>query len=122
MKIALVQMSSQPDRAYNLAEAARLMREAMIGRPDLIVLPEHFDWLGGTVADKRRAADRIPGGEAYVLVQRFAKDNAVWVHDRHRRTDQVPSTPSPKQAPTAGLCYYNCKRSRHVRAGVSPAL
>ncbi|MBY3026469.1 carbon-nitrogen hydrolase family protein [Rhizobium leguminosarum] len=80
MKIALVQMSSQPDRAYNLAEAARLMREAMIGRPDLIMLPEHFDWLGGTVADKRRAADRIPGGEAYVLVQRFAKDNAVWVH------------------------------------------
>ncbi|MGO7422639.1 carbon-nitrogen hydrolase family protein, partial [Rhizobium ruizarguesonis] len=49
-------MSSQPDRAHNLAEAERLMREAMIGRPDLIVLPEHLDWLGGTIADKRRAA------------------------------------------------------------------
>jgi len=80
LKIALVQMNSQPDRAHNLAEAARLMREAMTGRPDLIVLPEHFDWVGGTVADKRRAADRVPGGEAYVLVQQFAKENGVWIH------------------------------------------
>ncbi|MGO6855028.1 carbon-nitrogen hydrolase family protein [Rhizobium beringeri] len=80
MKIALVQMNSQPDRAHNLAETARLMREAMTGRPDLIVLPEHFDWVGGTVADKRCAADRVPGGEAYVLVQQFAKENEVWIH------------------------------------------
>ncbi|CAN7750355.1 carbon-nitrogen hydrolase family protein [Rhizobium sp. LjRoot258] len=73
-------MNSQPDRSHNLAEVARLMRDAMTGRPDLIVLPEHFDWMGGTVADKKHAADQVPGGEAYALVQQFAKDNGIWIH------------------------------------------
>jgi deaminated glutathione amidase len=81
MKISLVQMNSQPDRARNLAEAERLMRDAMqADRPDLIVLPEHFDWSGGTVAQKREAADAIPGGAAYHLARNFAARNKVWVH------------------------------------------
>lgn len=81
MKISLIQMNSQPDRAHNLAEAERLMREAVAAdRPDLMVLPEHFDWSGGTIAQKRDAADKIPGGDAYRLMQRFAAANKVWVH------------------------------------------
>ncbi len=81
MKISLIQMSSQPDRAFNLAQAGRLMAEAYeADRPDLIVLPEHFDWSGGTVAEKRAAADTIPGGAAYRLAQDFAAARKVWVH------------------------------------------
>ncbi|MBW9117982.1 carbon-nitrogen hydrolase family protein [Rhizobium cauense] len=80
MKIALIQMNSQPNRDHNLAQAKRLMLEAMVGKPDLIVLPEHFDWMGGTADQKRAAADRVPGGEAYSLIQSFAKDNSVWIH------------------------------------------
>lgn len=81
MKISLIQMNSQPDRAFNLVEAGRLMAEAYeADRPDLIVLPEHFDWSGGTVAEKRAAADAIPGGAAYSLAQDFAVTRKVWVH------------------------------------------
>lgn len=80
MKIALVQMSSQPDREYNLTQAMRLMVEAMAGSPDLIVLPEHFDWMGGSTEEKRRAADFVPGGSAYQLVHDFSRIHRVWIH------------------------------------------
>jgi len=80
LKVALIQMNSQPNRKQNLAQALRLMSEAMLNTPHLIVLPEHFDWMGGTAEDKRRAADFVPGGEAYCLIQQFAKDHGVWVH------------------------------------------
>ncbi|QEE43386.1 carbon-nitrogen hydrolase family protein (plasmid) [Rhizobium sp. WL3] len=81
MKISMIQMSSQPDRAANLAQALRLMEKACSqGKPDLLVLPEHFDWTGGTPEDKRQAADLVPGGEAYELVRNFAKDACVAIH------------------------------------------
>lgn len=81
MKISLIQMNSQPDRPHNLREAERLMRQAMdADAPHLIVLPEHFDWSGGSVEQKLEAADRIPGGEAYQLARIFAAKHKVWVH------------------------------------------
>ncbi|WP_436084321.1 carbon-nitrogen hydrolase family protein [Pararhizobium sp. LjRoot235] len=81
MKIALIQMNSQPDRPRNLKAAQDLMEQAVAREhPDLIVLPEHFDWTGGTAEDKRLAADHVPGGEAYALVQAFAAKHRVWVH------------------------------------------
>jgi deaminated glutathione amidase len=97
VKIALVQMNSQPDLAYNLSEAKRLMAEAMAGSPDLIVLPEHFDWMGGTADEKRAAADFVPGGDAYELVQDFARENGVWIHagslmERNHRAGAVHNT------------------------------
>ena len=81
MKISLIQMNSQPDRVHNLAQAERLMQQAVhADKPDLIVLPEHFDWSGGSVAQKREAADAVPGGAAYRLARDFAAKNKVWVH------------------------------------------
>lgn len=81
MKISLIQMNSQPDRAHNLAQAERLMQAAVdTEAPDLIVLPEHFDWSGGTPAQKLTAADDVPGGAAYRMAQDFAQRNRVWVH------------------------------------------
>ncbi len=81
MKISLVQMNSQPDRRHNLEVAQALMEQAMADhRPDLIVLPEHFDWTGGTPCQKRLAADAVPGGAAYAMAQAFASRHGVWVH------------------------------------------
>lgn len=81
MKISLIQMNSQPDREANLAQALRLLRDACAGvKPDLLVLPEHFDWTGGTLGDKRQAADLVPGGEAYEMVRGFAREAGVAVH------------------------------------------
>ncbi|WP_083347572.1 carbon-nitrogen hydrolase family protein [Rhizobium sp. LCM 4573] len=81
MKISLVQMNSQPDRDGNLRAAESLMLQAVArDAPDLIVLPEHFDWSGGTPAEKRAAADHMPGGEAYCMLQSFAARHKVWIH------------------------------------------
>ena len=81
MKISLIQMNSQPNREANLAQALRLMRDACAGaKPDLLVLPEHFDWTGGTPEDKRDAADLVPGGDAYEMVRAFAREAGVAVH------------------------------------------
>ncbi|MFN7088969.1 MAG: carbon-nitrogen hydrolase family protein [Allorhizobium sp.] len=81
MNIALIQMNSQPDRSANLAQALRLMRDACAGaKPDLLVLPEHFDWTGGTPEEKRQAADLVPGGEAYEMVRTFAREAGVAIH------------------------------------------
>ncbi|MCO6181031.1 carbon-nitrogen hydrolase family protein [Ciceribacter sp. RN22] len=81
MKISLIQMNSQPDRDLNLRSAEDLMRQAVErDTPHLIVLPEHFDWSGGTTAAKLAAADHAPGGEAYRMLQAFAARQKVWVH------------------------------------------
>ncbi|MQW58849.1 carbon-nitrogen hydrolase family protein [Sinorhizobium meliloti] len=81
MKISLVQMNSQPDREHNLRTAESLMLQAIArDTPDLVVLPEHFDWSGGTVPAKLTAADRMPGGEAYRMLQAFAARHKVWIH------------------------------------------
>ncbi|MCA1443776.1 carbon-nitrogen hydrolase family protein [Ensifer sp. IC4062] len=81
MKISLIQMNSQPDRELNLRAAETLMLQAIErDAPNLIVLPEHFDWSGGTAAEKLAAADRMPGGEAYRMLQDFAARYGVWIH------------------------------------------
>lgn len=81
MKLAMIQMNSQPDRARNLAQAVHFMEHAVQdAHPDLIVLPEHFDWSGGTPEQKLLAADDLPGGEAYRIVSAFAAKHQVWVH------------------------------------------
>lgn len=81
MKLAMIQMNSQPDRARNLSQAIHLMEQAVEeGQPDLIVLPEHFDWSGGTPQQKVLAADDLPGGEAYRTIADFAAKHQIWVH------------------------------------------
>jgi predicted amidohydrolase len=81
MKVSLVQMNSQPDRDHNLRQALRLMQDAIErDSPDLIILPEHLDWSGGTLEQKQAVADAIPGGRAYDVLQDFAASHRVWVH------------------------------------------
>jgi nitrilase len=81
VKISLIQMNTQPDRDHNLSEARRLMRQAVeLDAPDLIVLPEHFDWSGGTADEKFHAADLMPGGQAYHMLREFAATHRLWVH------------------------------------------
>lgn len=81
MKITLIQTNPQTDRAANLKRATELMTRAIeTDRPDLIVLPEYFEYYGGTMADKLAAAQPAPGGEAYAAMQAFAKKHSVFLH------------------------------------------
>jgi predicted amidohydrolase len=81
MRITVVQTNSISDKAHNIAEAIRLMSRAVeTDRPDVLVLPEVWNWRGGTTAVKLANADRIPGGDAYEALQAFARTHKVWVH------------------------------------------
>ena len=81
MKIALIQMNSGQDKASNLASAAALIDAAVAeDRPDWVLLPECFDYMGGDRAGKRAAAEIVPDGPAYALMQERAARHGIFIH------------------------------------------
>ena len=63
MKVALIQMNSQGDKARNLEQARTLIEQAVAEeRPDLVALPEIWPLLSDDDAAKRAAAEPVPGG------------------------------------------------------------
>lgn len=81
MKVSIIQMNSGEDKEWNLAEAKRLMTEAVQkDHPDWLLLPETFDYMGSPGPRKAAAAEEVPGGPAYLMCQAFARDNKVFVH------------------------------------------
>jgi len=81
MKATLIQMNAQPDKARNLANAERLVTQAVeVDQPDLVVLPENFNFEGGTVDERLSAAETFPDGESYSTIQRLARDLEVAIH------------------------------------------
>jgi len=45
-----------------------------------VLLPEVFDWMGGTNAEKLAIAEPATGGPAYETLRALARDNRIWVH------------------------------------------
>lgn len=81
MKIALIQMNSIADKAANLEQARTLIERAVAEeKPDWISLPEVWDFMGGSLRDKQAAAETLPGGKAYALLQGLAKKHGVFIH------------------------------------------
>ena len=81
MKVALIQMNSGSDKPANLAAARALMERAIAEeKPDWICLPEVFDFMGGSLAEKRAASETLPGGPAYAMLQDVARTNGVFIH------------------------------------------
>ncbi len=81
MKVALIQMNSVNDKPANLAKARALIESAVAEEaPDWICLPEVFDFLGGTADEKRAAAETIPDGPAYRMLQDLARTHRVHIH------------------------------------------
>lgn len=86
MKISAIQMNTRSDKAANLAEARRLAARAVErDRPDMVVFPEVFAFMGSSVADKRAAAEELPaagaqGGAAYETLRGIACEHGVFVH------------------------------------------
>ena len=66
MKVALIQMNSQADKARNLEQARALIEQAVAEeRPDFVALPEMWTMLGDDDEAKRASAEPVPGGDAY---------------------------------------------------------
>jgi nitrilase len=81
MKVSLIQTNSISDKAANLAQAKALVERAVAQEhPDWVLLPEVFDWMGGTSADKLAIAEAATGGPAYEMLRALARDNRIWVH------------------------------------------
>ncbi len=81
MKVALIQMNSGADKAANLASARALIEQAVREEtPDWLCLPEVFDFMGGSAEQKRAAAETLPGGPAYSMLQELARTHGVFVH------------------------------------------
>jgi nitrilase len=81
MKCSLVQMNSIGDKARNIAMARALIEQAVAEeKPDWVLLPETFDWAGGTAAQRLAAAETIPGGPAYAMCQEMARTHRIFVH------------------------------------------
>lgn len=81
MKLAVIQMNSVGDIDRNLHLAHDLMHRAVEqDGADWLLLPEHFHWAGGTVADRHRAAEVLGEGPAYEMCANFAHDHRVVVH------------------------------------------
>jgi deaminated glutathione amidase len=81
MKVALIQMNSQGDKAANLAEARRLIERAVAEEaPRLVALPEVFTCMTLDPEARRRAAEPLGNGEAYRTLQELAAAHRVYLH------------------------------------------
>lgn len=88
MRIVAVQMSPGSDKAANIAQARRLVEEAVAeSRPGLLGLPEMWTCLGGDRATKFAAAEPLPppgsdstGGEAYETLRALARQHRMHLH------------------------------------------
>jgi nitrilase len=81
MKAALIQMNSTADKPANLAQARGLIERVVAEeKPDWIGLPEVFDFLGGTRAEKFAAAEILRDGPAYRLAAGLAARHGVFLH------------------------------------------
>lgn len=81
MKVCLIQMNARDDKRQNLVQAEELLhRGIQATRPDLVVLPELFTYLGGTVEGARASAEELPGGPAYELMRKVAAQYGVHIH------------------------------------------
>src|SRR3954471_16773110 len=81
MRVCVIQMSSVNDKPANLAQARGLIEQAVReDRPDFLLLPEVWAFQGGSPEERRAAAEAIPGGEAYRLLQELAGRHGVVLH------------------------------------------
>jgi deaminated glutathione amidase len=79
MKVAAVQMTSGPDVAANLEQAAGLLQEAAARGAHLAVLPENFSFMGLKDADKRAVAEADGAGAAQDFLAASARKLRLWI-------------------------------------------
>ena len=88
MRVSVIQMNPGHDKSENIAQAGRLIAEAITAdRPDIVSLPEVWSCLGGTRQGKFDIAEalpppgsNLPGGPAYEFLRDVARSRRVHVH------------------------------------------
>jgi predicted amidohydrolase len=81
VKVCLIQLAAGTDKGENVKQATRLLESAIVAEaPDLVVLPELFNFIGGYPADARAAAEAFPSGETYRTLQEIAAAHRTYLH------------------------------------------
>jgi predicted amidohydrolase len=81
LKVSLVQMNSQDDKPANLAAAAEMIGAvARDEKPDLVVLPEYYAYLGEGRHNMHGSGETFPEGESYTLMSGLAKRHGITIH------------------------------------------
>jgi nitrilase len=81
MRVSLIQLAADVDLEANIAQAERLVEQAIAAdRPDIVVLPETFTLIGGDQATRAAAAEAIPDGPAFRMLQSLARHHRVTIH------------------------------------------
>lgn len=81
MKISIVQMNSGSDKAKNLDDAEQLVRDVVAEeKPDLVVLPEYFAFLGEGREAIHDSGETFPEGETYRRFSALARELSVTLH------------------------------------------
>jgi deaminated glutathione amidase len=89
MRVSVIQMNPGANKADNIAQARRLIEQAVAqDRPDIVSLPEVWDSLGGDRATRAANAEVLPargsnepgGGEAYEFLRETARAADVFLH------------------------------------------
>jgi predicted amidohydrolase len=88
MKVTVVQMNSGANKDDNIAQARRLIENALDqDKPDIVSLPEVWDSLGGDRSARMANAEHLPpkgsnepGGPAYEFLRETARAAKVHVH------------------------------------------
>jgi deaminated glutathione amidase len=79
MRVAALQMTSGPDVAANLAQAAALLEEAAQRGARLAALPENFSFMGLRDADKRAVAEAEGTGVVQEFLAASARRLRLWI-------------------------------------------
>jgi deaminated glutathione amidase len=88
MRISVVQMNSRGDKAANIAEAVRLIKEAALSAPEVIALPEYFACLSDIPTDMHLSAEELPqsgeasdnGASVHATLSALARELGVAIH------------------------------------------
>ena len=88
MRVSVVQMSPGHDKVENIAQAGRLIEQAVAAdRPTIVSLPEMWTCLGGNRAAKYDQSEILPargsnapGGPAYEFLRSVARRQRIHVH------------------------------------------
>jgi nitrilase len=88
MRVSVIQMSPNADKAQNIGQAGALIEAALAAeRAELVALPEIWTCLGGNRAAKFAAAETLPppgsgetGGAAYAFLRQMAVRHRIYLH------------------------------------------
>lgn len=77
LKVAVIQMNSNENKERNLKRAKKLIETALKKKPELICLPEVFNFRG-PLDIARKSAEPIPGYSTNIIAN-LAKKHKVWI-------------------------------------------